>query len=473
MSLLQILIAGFAALLSRFVFRGRSRQWFLLCTSIVAIYWLQPTLPIRYLGTWLPTLTIALAMLGWALTSSSESVSNRINWHTAGVTGGIVALMGLSRFVYLPGILPAITPPLWQVLAVLVLLGVLVVLIAKAAPNNAVFLIGIAILVGLFCIVKTPGLSLETSIFLHQFMGQSAASSSPLDIRWLGFSYVAFRLIHTLRERQMGKLASANLQEYLVYILFFPAFTSGPIDRVERFSKDLRLEPPLDATDLAIGGERFVIGLFKKFVLADSLGIFSLSATNAQQITANGWTWILLYAYAFQIYFDFSGYTDIAIGLGRWIGIRLPENFNRPYLQTNLTLFWNNWHMSLTQWFRAYFFNPVTRSLRKSELKLSATGIVFITQMSTMILIGLWHGVTWNFVLWGGWHGLGLFIQNRWSQWNSEHRSERAISTQMQRILNGLGVIATFHFVALGWVWFVLPSPEMAIDVFKRLLNIV
>jgi len=98
-----------------------------------------------------------------------------------------------------------------------------------------------------------------------------------------------------------------------------------------------------------------VIGLFKKFALADSLALIALNAVNAGQVKSSGWMWLILYAYAFQIYFDFSGYTDIAIGMGRWLGIRLPENFAHPYLKPNLTLFWNSWHITLAQWFRAYF----------------------------------------------------------------------------------------------------------------------
>ncbi len=125
----------------------------------------------------------------------------------------------------------------------------------------------------------------------------------------------------------------------------------------------------------------------------------------------------MLYAYAFQLFFDFSGYTDIAIGTARLMGIKLPENFNHPYLKPNLTQFWSNWHMTLTQWFRAYFFNPVTRALRSASKPVSIPVIIFITQLGTMLLIGLWHGVSFNFILFGLWHGIGLFIHNRWSDW--------------------------------------------------------
>ncbi len=219
---------------------------------------------------------------------------------------------------------------------------------------------------------------------------------------------------------------------------------------------DLRHPLAVNSEDYGVAGKRLVLGLFKKFVIADTLGLVALNATNALQVHTSGWAWILLYAYAFQIYFDFSGYTDIAIGLGRLLGIKLPENFNAPYLKPNLTQFWNNWHMTLTQWFRAYFFNPVTRALRSGKKKFSIPGIVFITQMSTMVLIGLWHGVTLNFVAWGVWHGLGLFIHNRWSEWTKGRFA--LLPANWQKVLNAGGVLLTFHFVAIGWVFFALPS---------------
>jgi D-alanyl-lipoteichoic acid acyltransferase DltB (MBOAT superfamily) len=179
---------------------------------------------------------------------------------------------------------------------------------------------------------------------------------------------------------------------------------------------------------------------------------------------------VLLYAYAFQIYFDFSGYTDIAIGLGRLLGIKLPENFKAPYLKPNLTQFWNNWHMTLTQWIRAYFFNPVTRSLRSAKKPLPIPVIIFITQVATMLLIGLWHGVTWNFALWGLWHGLGLFAHNRWSELTRVRFA--ALSLGWQKVLNVGGMLLTFNFVALGWVFFALPQLSISFHFLRVLFSL-
>ena len=322
-----------------------------------------------------------------------------------------------------------------------------------------------------FVILKLPVLSLETSRFLRSLMQQSVDMAGSADLRWLGYSYVAFRLLHVLRDRQKGRFPAVSLPEFVVYVTFFPAFTAGPIDRLERFTKDLRLKLDFSAGDFGEAAKRLVLGLFKKFVLADTLALIALNSTNAGQLKGTGWAWVVLYAYSLQIYFDFSGYTDIAIGIARLMGIKLPENFNHPYLKPNLTIFWNNWHMTLTQWFRSYFFNPVTRSLRRSKRKLSPFIILLITQICTMVLIGLWHGMTWNFIFWGLWHGIGLLVQNRWSDWVKPRIRFVEEKPSVKRLVNVLNIFLTFNYVALGWVWFALPELNLSLQVFQKLFG--
>jgi alginate O-acetyltransferase complex protein AlgI len=158
----------------------------------------------------------------------------------------------------------------------------------------------------------------------------------------------------------------------------------------------------------------------------------------------------------------------MAIGLARLMGVRLPENFAAPYLKPNLTLFWNSWHMTLTQWFRAYFFNPFTRMLRAKNLSISL--IIFMTQISTMVLIGLWHGITWSFAMWGLWHGVGLFIQNRWSgimrAW-----IKTPLPAPAQLLLHGTGIFLTFNFVSLGWLFFLVSTPALALQAMLKLFG--
>jgi D-alanyl-lipoteichoic acid acyltransferase DltB (MBOAT superfamily) len=284
-----------------------------------------------------------------------------------------------------------------------------------------------------------------------------------------------------LREKQAGKLPVFTLPEFAAYALFFPAYTAGPIDRAPRFITELRQRfsspagfqaeaRPLAVADTLMGGERILWGVFKKFVLADSLAIFALNAQNASQVQSAAWAWVMLLGYTLRIYLDFSGYTDTAIGLGQIIGLKLPENFARPYLQPNLTAFWNSWHMTLAQWFRAYYFNPLTRWLRTRPAKLSIGLVVFITQLSTMMLIGLWHGVTINFLMWGAWHGLGLFIHNRYLEWLRPYQDALEARPRLAQAMRLTGWAATFVFVMLGWVWFALPGFGQAITFFGKLI---
>jgi D-alanyl-lipoteichoic acid acyltransferase DltB (MBOAT superfamily) len=162
----------------------------------------------------------------------------------------------------------------------------------------------------------------------------------------------------------------------------------------------------------------------------------------------------------------------MAIGLGRLMGIRLPENFASPYLKPNLTVFWNSWHMTLTQWFRSYFFNPLTRALRSGKPPAPAVLTILVAQISTMVLIGLWHGVTAGFVLWGLWHGAGLFIQNRWSDYMKEHTPAWGQTDAGEAALRFAGVFLTFHFVSLGWLFFSLSTPARALAAMAVLFGV-
>ena len=219
------------------------------------------------------------------------------------------------------------------------------------------------------------------------------------------------------------------------------------------------------------GVTRIIFGLFKKFVLADSLAIIALNSTNALQVKSFVWLWILLYSYTAQIYLDFSGYTDIAIGIGRLAGIELPENFDRPYLKPNIVAFWNSWHITMAKWFRAYYFNPLTRFFLRSKHKLLPWMAIFLAQLSTMALIGLWHGVTWNFLVWGIWHGIGLYIHNRWVAFLKARSHVLPSSLFSNRGLKAASVLLTFHFVSIGWVWFALPEIGLSMTVLGRLFG--
>lgn len=468
MTLTHLAIGIVLTLAATLLFGGKKRGFFLFIISILAVYALQPALPIRYTDFFLPTAALGLALVTWNITTPSQERFKRENLFSVAWLITLILLLGLTRFLPFEPILTASVPPRFRY--VLISLAALIILpvLSGYAPPKISLPISIFGFIVLLLLLKTPEISLEAARLLRSWNQQAVESASALDIRWIGFSYIAFRLIHTLVDSLKGRLPGVSLQEYITFIFFYPALVAGPIDRLERFIKDLRAPFNLKDDDWDFIIQRLTYGLLKKYILADSLALIALDPKNAGQIQFTGWAWVLLYFYAFRIFLDFSGYTDIARALGRLAGVHLPENFNKPYLKPNLTQFWNNWHMSLTQWFRAYVFNPLTRALRGTPMPVWA--IILLTQIVTMTLIGLWHGVTLNFLFWGLWHGLGLFIHNRWQN-AFRVKVEAWASSPVRRVLaNFSGGLLTFHFVALGWVWFVLPDPASAIKFFALLI---
>ncbi len=471
MSLLPLLVAICSALIIGSLAKGRGRSWGLLVASVLAIYWLQPGTPIRHLDFWLPTACIMLSVLTWTFTRPGDGQDYRMDILTGTVIGGMILAIGLTRYLGPACCLTATRPPaILQVLLVILAAGLLAYIAIRFARGRLGWIYaGTLLVLGLFVILKSDSLATIASQVLRRLNAQPVELASAFDLRWLGFSYVAFRLLHTLRDRISGRLPGLSLEEFVIYVIFFPAFTAGPIDRVQRFTQDLRQPFKLNSETAMAGGKRILLGIFSKFVLADGLALFALNAINADQVKTAGWLWVLLYAFALRIFFDFAGYTDIAIGMGQLVGIHLPENFERPYLKQNLTLFWNSWHITLAQWFRAYFFNPLTRALRSSPRNLPMPLIIFAGQLSTFILIGLWHGISWNFAIWGAWHGLGLFIHNRWADWMRPRAPTRL---GLQRLAGIGGTVLTFNFVALGWVWFALSTPAQSWHTLLKLFGI-
>ncbi|HJX82474.1 MAG TPA: MBOAT family O-acyltransferase, partial [Candidatus Udaeobacter sp.] len=387
-------------------------------------------------------------ILVWFLTSQPDAWLERQNLYGLFIILGMVTLIDLTRYIFPDPFLTATLPPRFgMVLIFIVAVAIAILLITRLSRAYTWILsIVIILLVAILLILKSPELSLQTSILIRELTRRSAETAAASDLRWLGFSYIAFRLIHVLRDKQQERLPELTLPEFATYVVFFPSLSAGPIDRAERFAQDLRKDFALTQDETLLAGQRIAIGLFKKFVVADTLALIALNDALATQVRTTGWMWIILYACTFQIYFDFSGYTDIALGIARLVGIKLPENFASPYTKPNLTQFWNNWHMTLTQWFRAYFFNPFNRWIRAYK-NIPAWMMILMGQLATMLLIGLWHGVTINFILWGAWHGLGLFIQNRWSDFMRVRFPNLQQNARLQPALHFGGVLLTFHFV--------------------------
>ena len=472
MSILEVLILGIGSLVIGSMGGPKIRSHFLLVVSIIVVYWLQSrTTTIYNITFWLPTATIIFVALSWAITSSPETRTLQENW--PGILTAILTILAINltryfgeRNLFFQNI--AIPRPVVLLLSLVIASLAFVLVLRTSALKQVVLPMSIVLIVLMVIIIKTPQLNGYIYEIISKYTGSPPRNNGVFV--WLGFSYFGFRVIHTIRDRQNGQLPPITFIEYLNYTIFFPSLAAGPIDRVERFIVDLNKTKPWANLDWSDTGGRFVIGLFKKFVIADALATFALNSETYRHISSSGWFWVLLYAYTFQIYFDFSGYTDIAIGLAKVIGINLPENFNSPYLKPNLTLFWNSWHITLTQWFRSYFFNPLQRGLRSSRLRMVPWLLISLLQVTTMVLIGLWHGVALNFVIWGVWHGMGLFIHNRWKEYTGVRFSAWAVNSFRRNVLTGSGIFLTFHYVALGWVFFVLPASQI-LSAMKMLLG--
>ncbi len=484
MDLIHVAVFMLAALIYGALLPARARGWALMGMSVLAVYWLQPRLPIARLDFIFPTAALALTIIVWLATRQEGQPTTREDRAALGITAALVLALAATRYLGLDTgawwTPTASRPPgMVTVLVALLLLGGLGWGAAQLVPRRRdLWLHGLILgIVALFVLLKTAPLAEALAGWLRSQTGRDAALADVADLRWLGFSYIAFRLIHTLRDRITGKLPMLSLRRYLTYVLFFPAIVSGPIDRAERYLKDdaaLSDMPGLDAARGVVGGRRIAIGIFKKFVVADSLALFALNPTIAAQTNATGtagWMWVLLYGYAFRLFFDFSGYTDIAIGIGLLFGIHLPENFDRPYLKSNIAAFWQSWHITLSNWVRFYIFSPLSRALMMRKHRPSILLIVLGAQMTTMIVIGLWHGVALNYVIWGAWHGVGLFIYKLWSDRTRKWYRGLQTRPRVKRVWQAAGVFITFHFVVLGWVWFVLPDVGLAGETFLKLFG--
>ncbi len=340
----------------------------------------------------------------------------------------------------------------------ILLTGLVSLLVRSAEKRRARCSAGILALVLIFVGLKAGGLQRELyGIFRipEKYLLSLGA--------WLGASYLLFRLIHVLIEARKPDFPPASFGELFLYALFPSTLVAGPIDRFPRFRREATFRRP-EFPLVAEGLRRIVVGIFKKFVVADFLSALPLDFPHAGLSTAR--MWASLYLYGFQIYFDFAGYSDIAIGAGHLVGLRFPENFDAPYWKRNLTLFWQSWHATLSNWMRDYVFFPLGRLLRRRAPALSPDTAALACFLATMVLIGLWHGLEARFALWGAWHGAGLFLAKKWA----DARRARGAPPE-RRFGRFTATLATFQFVMMGWVFFYAASPSRCLTVLGRLFG--
>ena len=473
LSLSAIAVFAGLALLYSLLVPANGRKWAIFIASIILIYWLQADIFVRWLDFFLPTLTLSITVLSWYLTRPYKQTITREDLIALTLIVGVIVALSLFRFVDVDfrWFVPSRPPPLHLIFVLLLIMATLAFVTGKLAFKHSILLL---LLITIFGILKTEMLATSLSRFIRTVTEQDVSQATAIDLNWLGFSYIAFRLIHTIRDRQSGILPVLSLQEYVSYVIFFPAFIAGPIDRAERFLIDFRfLTNNIDFRAHYIEGlTRISVGIFKKFVIADTLAQgMALDSVNATQLDNTAGAWLLLYGYALRLFFDFSGYSDIAIGIGILLGIKLPENFAQPYTRTSITKFWQSWHITLSNWVRFYVFSPLSRYLLKRKPKPSPLLIVLITQLATMIAMGLWHGVTINFLVWGIWHGAGLFFHKQWTDRTRPLYRRLKEKPYQQYIADGIAWFITFHFIVIGWIWFALPDFEQAVTVFMKLFG--
>ena len=282
----------------------------------------------------------------------------------------------------------------------------------------------------------------------------------------LAISFITFQQIAYLVDSSRGRTGEYKFLHYCLFVVFFPQLIAGPIvyhkEMFPQFVKDTIGK--FNYENLAVGLSFFILGLFKKVVIADTAATYVTPyfelATKGHALTfVEGWVAAL--AYTFQLYFDFSGLFDMALGLARMFGILYPINFNSPYKAYNIIDFWQTWHITLSRFLRDYIFFPLSRNRK-------GTGQRYINLLITMLLGGLWHGAGWTFVIWGGLHGLYLDINHAW----------RALKPKLNLrfkvpafIGNNVSWLITFIAVVISWVFFRAPSIHSALLVLESMFG--
>jgi alginate O-acetyltransferase complex protein AlgI len=253
----------------------------------------------------------------------------------------------------------------------------------------------------------------------------------------IGVSFVVFEKITYLVDTWRGTSRPASsFRDYLLFVLFFPKLLAGPILKYHEMKSQIEAPPVIIWSDLGVGFLRFARGIGRKLLIADPLGSFvsQIFAKDPHGL-GTGYAWLGLACFTVQIYFDFAGYTDMAIGLARTLGFRLNENFNCPYVSRSLTEFWRRWHISLTTWIRDYLYVPLGGN-RHGETR------TYVNLWICFLASGLWHGAAWNFVLWGAYNGLFLTLDRIFLR-KALEKSGAAIAT-----------IVTLLIVMVGWAIF-------------------
>ena len=254
----------------------------------------------------------------------------------------------------------------------------------------------------------------------------------------VGISFFVFQSMSYTIDYYRGRIAAEpSFIRYAAFVALFPQLVAGPIERAGNLLPQLRRAQKISLGDVADGASMFVVGLFKKVALADYLAMYVASVYDSPAGKSGSALLLAAFVFAWQIYFDFSGYTDMARGIGRMMGIRLMLNFRNPYLASSLGDFWRRWHISLSTWFKDYVYVPLGGNRR-------GTLFTYRNMVLTMLISGLWHGAVWTFVLWGAWHAMGRVLTRRLEDTDFYRLRVPGLVKQ----------VLVFAFVAFGWIFF-------------------
>jgi alginate O-acetyltransferase complex protein AlgI len=270
----------------------------------------------------------------------------------------------------------------------------------------------------------------------------------------LAISFYTFQQITYLVDTYRNEIKDTDFLSYSIFITFFPRLLMGPITRYNEVMPQFQLaqQKNVDYRNMTLGLYLFFIGLCKRIVIADTFGIYADLGYATTQSLSLVEAWITSLSYTFQIYFDFSGYTDMAIGTAYFFNIKLPFNFNSPYLAVNIQDFWRRWHITLSRFLRDYIYIPLGGN-RKGEI------LTYVNIMITFLIGGFWHGAGWTFIIWGGIHGVALCIHRAWQKFN--------LSTS-----KFLAIFITLNIVNIAWVFFRATSLHDAINVLKAMIGL-
>lgn len=320
---------------------------------------------------------------------------------------------------------------------------------ARSKGIKKVFLVSsIVVNLGVLCFFKYADFLVGT---INQLAGTNIPLLNlPLPI---GISFYTFQTMSYSIDVYKGQVkVQKNLLDFAVFVTMFPQLIAGPIVKYADVEKEMHERKP-DILQIHYGMRRFVFGLAKKVLLANNMGLIWTEISSRDLGTLTGMSaWLGILAYTFQIYFDFSGYSDMAIGLGACFGFHFPENFNYPYISRSVTEFWRRWHMTLSSWFREYVYIPLGGNRKGLKRQLINISIVWT-------LTGIWHGAGWNFLLWGMWFALWLIL-------------EKVFLKKVLEALPGIvGNLYTMFLVIIGWVFFAIESGSHALDYLKIMLG--